>query len=137
MGKLELSLQDGRRIRLEQLAVVSDTTAERRALALVDGEAVVAFEIMRSKGANEVTLARDVREVIQTLGVARPDIKISEQIDNVQKTEENFEGSMHLLYEGAILAVIVVWYFLRDWRATIVSAAALPLSIRLASRSTW
>ena len=129
LGKLELSLQDGRRIRLEQLAVVSDTTAERRALALVDGEAVVAFEIMRSKGANEVTLARDVREVIQTLGVARPDIKISEQIDNVQKTEENFEGSMHLLYEGAILAVIVVWYFLRDWRATIVSAAALPLSI--------
>ena len=129
LGKLELSLQDGRRIRLEQLAVVSDPTAERRALALVDGEAVVAFEIMRSKGANEVTLARDVREVIQTLGVARPDIKISEQIDNVQKTEENFEGSMHLLYEGAILAVIVVWYFLRDWRATIVSAAALPLSI--------
>ena len=129
LGKLELSLQDGRRIRLEQLAVVSDTTAERRALALVDGEAVVAFEIMRSKGANEVTLARDVREVIQTLGVTRPDIKISEQIDNVQKTEENFEGSMHLLYEGAILAVIVVWYFLRDWRATIVSAAALPLSI--------
>ncbi len=129
LGKLELSLQDGRRIRLEQLAVVSDTTAERRALALVDGEAVVAFEIMRSKGANEVTLARDVREVIQTLGIARPDIKISEQIDNVQKTEENFEGSMHLLYEGAILAVIVVWYFLRDWRATIVSAAALPLSI--------
>ena len=129
LGKLELSLQDGRRIRLEQLAVVSDTTAERRALALVDGQAVVAFEIMRSKGANEVTLARDVREVIQTLGVARPDIKISEQIDNVQKTEENFEGSMHLLYEGAILAVIVVWYFLRDWRATIGSAAALPLSI--------
>ena len=129
LGKLELSLQDGRRIRLEQLAVVTDTTAERRALALVDGQAVVAFEIMRSKGANEVTLARDVREVIQTLGVARPDIKISEQIDNVQKTEENFEGSMHLLYEGAILAVIVVWYFLRDWRATIVSAAALPLSI--------
>ena len=129
LGKLELSLQDGRRIRLEQLAVVSDTTAERRALALVDGQAVVAFEIMRSKGANEVTLARDVREVIKTLSVARTDIKISEQIDNVQKTEENFEGSMHLLYEGAILAVIVVWYFLRDWRATIVSAAALPLSI--------
>ena len=129
LGKLDLPLQDGRRVRLEQIAQVTDATAERRSVALVNGEPVVAFEIMRSKGANEVSLAQDVREVIEELRAARPDIQISEQIDNVEKTEENFNGSMHLLYEGAILAVIVVWYFLRDWRATIVSAAALPLSI--------
>lgn len=129
LGKLDLSLQDGRRVRLNQIATIVDTTAERRSMALVNGQTVVAFEIMRSKGANEVTLAQDVREVIKNLRLARADIQITEQIDNVEKTEENFQGSMHLLYEGAILAVIVVWYFLRDWRATIVSAAALPLSI--------
>jgi multidrug efflux pump subunit AcrB len=129
LGKLDLSLQDGRRVRLNQIATIVDTTAERRSMALVNGQTVVAFEIMRSKGANEVTLAQEVRQVIKNLRQARPDIQITEQIDNVEKTEENFAGSMHLLYEGAILAVIVVWYFLRDWRATIVSAAALPLSI--------
>lgn len=129
LGKLDLSLQDGRRVRLNQIATIVDTTAERRSMALVNGQTVVAFEIMRSKGANEVTLAQEVREVIKNLQLARTDIQITEQIDNVEKTEENFAGSMHLLYEGAILAVIVVWYFLRDWRATIVSAAALPLSI--------
>ncbi len=129
LGKLDLSLQDGRRVRLNQIATIMDTTAERRSMALVNGQTVVAFEIMRSKGANEVTLAQEVRQVIKNLRLARADIQITEQIDNVEKTEENFEGSMHLLYEGAILAVIVVWYFLRDWRATIVSAAALPLSI--------
>ena len=129
LGKLDLSLQDGRKVRLNQIATITDATAERRSMALVNGQTVVAFEIMRSKGANEVTLAQEVREVIKKLRLARPDIQITEQIDNVEKTEENFEGSMHLLYEGAILAVIVVWYFLRDWRATIVSAAALPLSI--------
>jgi multidrug efflux pump subunit AcrB len=129
LGKLDLSLQDGRRVRLNQIATIVDTTAERRSMALVNGQTVVAFEIMRSKGANEVTLAQEVRQVIKNLRLARADIQITEQIDNVQKTEENFQGSMHLLYEGAILAVIVVWYFLRDWRATIVSAAALPLSI--------
>ena len=129
LGKLDLSLQDGRRVRLNQIATIVDTTAERRSMALVNGQTVVAFEIMRSKGANEVTLAQEVRQVIKNLRLARADIQITEQIDNVQKTEENFEGSMHLLYEGAILAVIVVWSFLRDWRATIVSAAALPLSI--------
>jgi multidrug efflux pump subunit AcrB len=129
LGKIDLSLSDGRRVRLDQIATISDTTAEQRSIALVNGKPVVAFEIMRSKGANEVTVARDVRQVIQSLQAAHPDITFSEQIDNVAMTEENFDASMHLLYEGAILAVLVVWYFLRDWRATIVSAAALPLSI--------
>ncbi len=129
LGKIDLSLQDGRRVRLDQIATITDTTAERRSLALVNGQPVVAFEIMRSKGANEVTVARDVRQIIDGLRATNQDVAFSEQIDNVAMTEENFDASMKLLYEGAILAVLVVWYFLRDWRATIVSAAALPLSI--------
>lgn len=129
LGKIDLFLQDGRRVRLDQIATISDTTAERRSLALVNGQPVVAFEMMRSKGANEVTVARDVRQVIDGLREKYQDNVFTEQIDNVAMTEENFDASMQLLYEGAILAVLVVWYFLRDWRATIVSAAALPLSI--------
>jgi multidrug efflux pump subunit AcrB len=129
LGKIDLFLQDGRRVRLDQIATISDTTSERRSLALVNGQPVVAFEIMRSKGANEVSVARDVRQVIDGLREKYQDIVFTEQIDNVEMTEENFDASMKLLYEGAILAVLVVWYFLRDWRATIVSAAALPLSI--------
>ncbi len=58
-----------------------------------------------------------------------PDITINEAFNFVDPVEENFEGSMSLMIEGAILAVIVVWLFLRDWRATLVSATALPLSI--------
>jgi multidrug efflux pump subunit AcrB len=129
LAGLDISLADGRRVRLGQLATIEDATAERRSVALVNGKPVVAFEIMRSKGANEVSLAKDVHEVIAALALKHRDIEFSEQINNVTATEENFDGSMHLLYEGAILAVLVVWYFLRDWRATIVSAAALPLSI--------
>ena len=116
-------------VRLDQIATVADTTAERRSIALLDGKPVVAFEIMRSKGANEVALARDVREAVDVLAHDHPEYRFTEEIDNVAATEENFSASMKLLYEGAILAVIVVWLFLRDWRATIVSAAALPLSI--------
>jgi multidrug efflux pump subunit AcrB len=129
LADLDISLADGRRVRLGQLAKIEDATAERRSVALVNGKPVVAFEIMRSKGANEVSLAKDVHEVIAALALKHRDIEFAEQINNVTATEENFDGSMHLLYEGAILAVLVVWYFLRDWRATIVSAAALPLSI--------
>jgi multidrug efflux pump subunit AcrB len=129
LAGLDISLSDGRRVRLGQLAKIEDTTAERRSIALVNGKPVVAFEIMRSKGADEVSLAKNVQEVIASLALQNRDIEFTEQINNVTVTEENFAGSMHLLYEGAILAVLVVWYFLRDWRATIVSAAALPLSI--------
>ena len=129
LAALDISLSDGRRVRLGQLAKIEDTTAERRSIALVNGKPVVAFEIMRSKGADEVSLAKNVHEVVATLALQHRDVEFTEQINNVTVTEENFAGSMHLLYEGAILAVLVVWYFLRDWRATIVSAAALPLSI--------
>jgi multidrug efflux pump subunit AcrB len=49
--------------------------------------------------------------------------------DSVSYTEGNYESAMHSLIEGAVLAIIVVFIFLRDWRATVISAIALPLSI--------
>jgi multidrug efflux pump subunit AcrB len=59
----------------------------------------------------------------------RPDIELTEAFNFVTRWKRNTNGSLHLLYEGAILAVIVVWLFLRDWRATFVSAVALPMSV--------
>ena len=129
LERVELPLADGRRIRLGQVATVTDTVAERRALALLDGEPVVAIEVMRSRGASELEVAEGVRAAVAELAAAHPNVSFSEAVDNVAPAQENFDGSMHLLYEGALLAVIVVWAFLRDWRATLVSAAALPLSV--------
>jgi multidrug efflux pump subunit AcrB len=129
LAALELPLMDGRRVRLDQVAQVSDTIAERRSTALLDGKTVVAFEVSRTKGASEISVAAAVRKAVQELRTTHPDVEIVEAIDNVWPVQENFDGSMTLLLEGAILAVIVVWFFLRDWRATFVSAAALPLSI--------
>ncbi len=133
LAALELPLSDGRSIRLDQVATVRDTTAERRAVALQDGKPVVAFEIFRTKGASELAVAGNensgVRQAVAQLRAAHPNVNIVESIDNVAPIAENFAGSMELLLEGGLLAVIVVWWFLRDWRATIVAAAALPLSI--------
>ena len=119
----------GRRVRLDQIASVSDTLAEQRSAALLNGKPVVGFEIVRSRGAGEVDLAVNVRAALEKLKVEHPDISVTEAFNFVDPVQENFEGSMVLLIEGAILAVIVVWFFLRDWRATLVSATALPLSI--------
>ncbi|HEX6703925.1 MAG TPA: efflux RND transporter permease subunit [Albitalea sp.] len=129
LAAMEIALGDGRRIRLDQVANVSDTVAEQRSGALLDGKPVVGFEIVRSRGAGEVDVAEGVRAELQRLKAAHPDITITEAFNFVDPVIENYDGSMMLLYEGAILAVIVVWFFLRDWRATLVSATALPLSV--------
>jgi multidrug efflux pump subunit AcrB len=96
---------------------------------LLNGKPVVGFEIVRARGAGEVDVADGVRLALATLQTTHPDIDITEAFNFVDPVVENFEGSMWLLIEGAVLAVIVVWLFLRDWRATFVSATALPLSM--------
>jgi len=128
LGNLQLSI-GGRRIRLADLATVTDTVAEKRAAALLDGTPVVGFEVARSRGASEVEVGAGVQKALADLKAQHPDITLTEAFNFVQPVAEEYEGSLHLLYEGAILAVVVVWLFLRDWRATFVSAVALPLSV--------
>ncbi len=129
LAAMHIVLADGRRVRLDQVATVSDTVAERRSAALLDGKPVVGFEITRSRGAGEVEVADNVRARLAMLQAEHPDIAITEAFNFVDPVQENFEGSMALLIEGAVLAVLVVWMFLRDGRATFVAATALPLSI--------
>lgn len=129
IAALSISTANGRNIRVDQVATVRDTVAERSGYALLEDRPVVAFQITRTKGASEVTVGRAVRVAVAKLQARHPQVKLEEAYDNVAPVEDNYTGSMELLIEGAILAVIVVWLFLRDWRATLVAASALPLSI--------
>ncbi len=129
LATIEIPLADGRTIRLDQVASVTDTVAEPRAVATHNGNKVVGFEIFRTRGASEIAVANGAREAVAELQAAHPNITLQQVIDNAFPVEENFDGSMELLLEGALLAVLVVWWFLRDWRATLVAAAALPLSV--------
>lgn len=126
---MEISLTDGRRIRLDHIATVSDTTAEQRSAAFLNGQPVVGFEIARAVGYGELEVAEGVQTALQQLQTQHPDISVTEVFNLIDPVAENYVGSMQLLYEGALLAVIVVFLFLRDWRATFISAVALPLSI--------
>nr|WP_315478458.1 efflux RND transporter permease subunit [uncultured Rhodoferax sp.] len=128
LSRLELSLSSGKRVRLDEVATVKDTVAEQRSLALLNGKPVVGFEITRSKGASEVEVGAAVQKALAELKVQHPDLELTQAFDFVTPVQEEFDASMTMLYEGAVLAVIVVWFFLRSWRATLVSAVALPLS---------
>ncbi|MBC5782815.1 efflux RND transporter permease subunit [Ramlibacter sp. USB13] len=129
IGQLQIAIGGGRSIRLSDVAEVTDTIAERRAAAYLDGKPVVGFEVSRSRGESEVQVGAAVRQALDQLKAQHPDIQLTQAFDFVTPVEEEYEGSLHLLYEGAILAVVVVWLFLRDWRATFVSAVALPMSV--------
>lgn len=129
MAALEITLGDGRSIRLDQVASIADTVAEPRSIALLDGKSVVGFEIVRMRGSGEIDVAEGVRAALETLKEKYPTIAVTEAFNRVDPVIESYDGSMGLLYEGAALAVLVVFLFLRDWRATFVSAIALPLSV--------
>jgi multidrug efflux pump subunit AcrB len=129
LAALEIPLSGGRHVRLDQIANVTDTVSEPRSLAEENGKKVVGFEVFRTKGASEVAVANGARAAVAQLQKEHANIALKEVIDNAAPVQENFSGSMELLYEGALLAVLVVWWFLRDWRATLVATTALPLSI--------
>ncbi len=129
LNRLPIVLSDGRRIHLDQLATVHDTFADRSQIALLDGKPVVGFKIFRAKGIDETRIAADVATALDKLQATDASLSFTKVSSTVGYIQEQFEGSMHMLYEGALLAVLVVWWFLRDWRATLISASALPLSI--------
>jgi multidrug efflux pump subunit AcrB len=129
LAALPILLPDGRNLRLDTVAEIRDQAAERRQLALLDGKPVVGFEIMRAWGASALGVADDVRVAVEKLQAANPNVKFTEVSSTVGYIRQSFDVSMEMLFEGAILAIAVVWFFLRDWRATIVSAVALPLAI--------
>ncbi|MGB3445873.1 MAG: efflux RND transporter permease subunit [Xanthobacteraceae bacterium] len=124
-----ISLPAGGELRLDDLGTVTDTIADRRTFARFNGEPVVALGIKRSKGASDVVVAAAVEKRIEALKAAHPDVDLKLIDTSVDFTKGNYEAAISTLFEGAILAVIVVFLFLRDFRATIICAISLPLSI--------
>ncbi|MBX4916916.1 efflux RND transporter permease subunit [Rhizobium bangladeshense] len=126
---LRIPLTNGQQVRLDDVASVTDSFAERSSMAHLDGKPVIAVEIKRSNGFSDSGVAGDVDTAMKQFAAKHSNVQIDEAYSTIGPIIDNYDGSMHMLYEGAILAIIVVWLFLRNWRATILSAVALPLSV--------
>ena len=129
LAALPIALPGGRKVRLDELGAVVDGSAEPRTFTRLFDEPIVAFGITRAKGASDVTVDQRIGERLAKIQAAHPEVtftKVDTQVDNELG---NYHSTMETLIEGALLAVIVVFLFLRDMRATIVTALALPLSI--------
>jgi len=130
LGALNLSLEAGKpSFRIGDIATVRDSIAERTSVALRQGRHVVTFQIEKSKGYSEVTVAQHIRAAIAKLRRQHPHVQITEINDTVGFTRSQYDNAMSSLLEGGVLTLVVVWLFLRDRRATAISALALPLSV--------
>ncbi len=128
LSQTQISLGGGRAIKLADVADVTDGFSEQRSMAFAGGKQVVTFAMSRAKGASDVTVFDDAMTKIAEIKKENPGIKFITLFNSVDYTKGQYKSSMAAMIEGALLAIVVVFLFLRDWRATIISAIAIPLS---------
>lgn len=129
LGQTQISLGNGRTVKLADIAQVKDLYAEPISYARFNGRQVVSFDMTRAKGASDVAVFHGAQKKLEELEKRNP--KVHFQLLSYETTkyaEEQYESALQALIEGAALAVFIVFLFLRDWRATVISALAIPLS---------
>lgn len=129
LNDLQIAVPTGGTQALGRMAQVIDGAADPSSIAKLDGQAVVAFNITRSRGASEVEVMARTDEALAQLSADMSNITINKAYDRATPIAEDYKASLQMLIEGGILAVVVVFLFLRNIRATIVAAVALPLSV--------
>ena len=128
LSQTQISLGGGRSIKLADVAEVTDGFSEQRSMAFAGGKQVVTFGMSRAKGASDVTVFDNAMIKIAEIEKENPGVKFITLFNSVDYTKGQYKSSMAAMIEGALLAIVVVFLFLRDWRATIISAIAIPLS---------
>ncbi len=128
LANTPITLPGGRHVRLADLGEVVDGYQDLKSFSRLNGDQVVTFAVFRAKGASEVSVAETVNATLDSLRAEHPSVGISIVDETVFYTYGNYESALHTLMEGSILAVLVVFAFLRNWRATLITAVALPLS---------
>ena len=128
LGDTQIALPGNRVARLRDIAQVYDGVAEVRSVSRLNGRPATTFGVFKSKGSSDVTVLENVQSELEKISKETPQVKLSMVFTTVDYTKEMFSSAINALIEGSILAVAVVWLFLRNWRATAISALAIPLS---------
>jgi multidrug efflux pump subunit AcrB len=128
LGQTNIAIGGGRTVKLSDIASVRDLYAEQRGYATQDGRQALSFSFQRAKNTSDVTVYQGAIQRLRALEQRNPSVRFVELFNSTEYTEGQYHSAMEALLEGAALAVLVVFLFLRDWRATAISAIAIPLS---------
>jgi HAE1 family hydrophobic/amphiphilic exporter-1 len=116
-------------VRLSDVAEIGEGTAEARGFARLNGQPVVGFQVAKTKESSDVDVEDAVNEKLAGLEQAHRGVKFTKIYASVDETRANFRATQHVLLEGMVLAALVVLLFLRDWRATLITVLAMPISL--------
>jgi multidrug efflux pump subunit AcrB len=128
LAQTEINLGAGRAVKLADIATIQDLYGERRSMAIMDGRQALSFSLRKTAGASDVSVFDHAQRLIADLQRENPDVHIAPLFDTVAYTRSQYVTSMQSMVEGALLAIVVVFLFLRDVRSTLVAALAIPLS---------
>jgi len=128
LGERQIPVGNGRTIRLSSIATVRDQYGEQRSYGISNGRQVVSFQVQKAKGYSDVTVYAAVKAELEKMATENSRVTFDERFNSVDETRNSYKAAMRALVEGALLAVLCVFIFLRDWRATLISAIAIPLS---------
>ncbi len=128
LGATQIRLANGASVRLQDVAEVRDAVGEQRSISRLNGRQATNFGVFKARGASDVKALDSVEAEIAKILKENPDIGIKRVFTTVEHTRETYRSALMAMIEGSILAVLVVFIFLRDWRATVISALAIPLS---------
>lgn len=128
LGETRLTMADGRVARLSDIAEVRDGVAEVRTISRLNGRSATTFGVYKAKGVSDVETLKRVEAELAQIVKETPAISLKQVFTTVDFTKASYHASIEALLEGALLAVVIVYLFLRDWRATAISALAIPLA---------
>ena len=128
LADTQVIVPGGKSVRLGDIADVRDGIAEVRSIARLNGRAATTFGVFKAKGASDVAVAREVQTELDKILAETPSVRMATIFTTVTHTLRTYHSAISALIEGSILAVLVVWCFLRNVRATVIAALAIPLS---------
>ena len=123
-------LPDGANVTLSSLGEVTDGFGDLRNAAYLNGQSVVAFSVLRSTGSTLVSVEEGVRKEVEQLKTTLPeDVELRLIFTLADSIRQSYQATIDSLMIGSLLTVLTVGIFLRNWRVTLITAIALPLSI--------
>ena len=128
LGQSQINVGGGRTVKLSDIAQVRDLYAEQVSSSELNGRQVISFDFQRSKSGSDVVVYDGAKAKLDALQKHHPEVQFKLIDDSVKYTRKQYSSAMEAMVEGAVLAVLVVFLFLRDFRSTIISALAIPLS---------
>jgi HAE1 family hydrophobic/amphiphilic exporter-1 len=126
---LTIPTSGGQFVKLSDVAAIGDGEGELRGFARLDGRPAVGFQVLKTTNASEVQVEDRVSAAVAKLRAQHPDVSFTKIFSTVDNTRAAYAATLRTMVEGMLLASLVVWVFLRDWRATAITAIAMPVSL--------